>query len=174
MTLDLWINKKTWLVWKMKVESLRSSVLGLDWQKLTRKLTCPLKINGWKMYSLLKYSLYRGHSHSNCATRVSTCTKSKLLEIAVTRNQTFATGDVFRLYIDTFSEKTSLSRLKLWHELFPKRPRMLRYLGISMLEKWRSICNVKILLASECYFIIFLIAMFFSFLSLKDKLFTLN
>ncbi len=25
------------------------------------KLTCPLKINGWKMYSLLKWSLFRGH-----------------------------------------------------------------------------------------------------------------
>ena len=25
------------------------------------KLTCPLKINGWKMYSLLKQSLFRGH-----------------------------------------------------------------------------------------------------------------
>ena len=28
---------------------------------LTGKLTCPLKINGWKMYFLLKYSLLRGH-----------------------------------------------------------------------------------------------------------------
>ena len=26
------------------------------------KLTCPLKIDGWKMYSLLKWSLFRGHS----------------------------------------------------------------------------------------------------------------
>ena len=28
---------------------------------LPGKLTCPLKINGWKMYSLLKKSLFRGH-----------------------------------------------------------------------------------------------------------------
>ena len=28
---------------------------------LSRKLTCPLKINGWKMYSLLNQSLFRGH-----------------------------------------------------------------------------------------------------------------
>ena len=28
---------------------------------LSWKLTCPLKINGWKMYSLLKQSLFRGH-----------------------------------------------------------------------------------------------------------------
>ncbi len=28
---------------------------------LPRKLTCPLKINAWKMYFLLKY-LFRGHS----------------------------------------------------------------------------------------------------------------
>ena len=26
-----------------------------------RKLTCPLKINGWKMYFLLKQFLFRGH-----------------------------------------------------------------------------------------------------------------
>ena len=25
------------------------------------KLTCPLKIDGWKMYSLLKWSLFKGH-----------------------------------------------------------------------------------------------------------------
>ena len=29
---------------------------------LPGKLTCPLKINGWKMYFLLKWSLFRGHS----------------------------------------------------------------------------------------------------------------
>ena len=28
---------------------------------LPGKLTCPLKINGWEMYFLLKYSLLRGH-----------------------------------------------------------------------------------------------------------------
>ena len=28
---------------------------------LPGKLTCPLKINGWKMYFLLKQSLFRGH-----------------------------------------------------------------------------------------------------------------
>ena len=28
----------------------------------TRSITCPLKINGWKMYLLLKYSLFGGHS----------------------------------------------------------------------------------------------------------------
>ena len=26
-----------------------------------RKLTCPLKINGWKMYFQLNWSLFRGH-----------------------------------------------------------------------------------------------------------------
>ena len=30
-------------------------------QLLPRKLTCPQKINGWKMYFLLKWSLFRGH-----------------------------------------------------------------------------------------------------------------
>ena len=29
-------------------------------QILPKKLTCPLKINGWKMYFLLKQSLFRG------------------------------------------------------------------------------------------------------------------
>ena len=34
------------------------------------KLTCPLKINGWKMYFLLKWSLFRGHvSFQGCKTR---------------------------------------------------------------------------------------------------------
>ena len=28
---------------------------------LSGKLTCPLKINGWKMYSLLEQSFFRGH-----------------------------------------------------------------------------------------------------------------
>ena len=28
---------------------------------LPGKLTCPLKIHGWKMYFLLKWSLFRGH-----------------------------------------------------------------------------------------------------------------
>ena len=27
-----------------------------------RKITCPLKINGWKMHFLFKWSLFRGHA----------------------------------------------------------------------------------------------------------------
>ncbi len=47
---------------------------GLDQYEhlLPRKLTCPLKINGWKMYFLLKWSLFRGHvSFPGCKTRNS-------------------------------------------------------------------------------------------------------
>ena len=42
------------------------------WLKLLPwKLTCPLKIDGWKMYSLLKWSLFRGHvSFHGCIRNV--------------------------------------------------------------------------------------------------------
>ena len=33
----------------------------VSWNLLPWKLTCPLKIDGWKMYSLLEWSLFRGH-----------------------------------------------------------------------------------------------------------------
>ena len=36
-------------------------LLKIDRPTLAWKLTCPLKINGWKMYSLLKLSLFTGH-----------------------------------------------------------------------------------------------------------------
>ena len=36
------------------------------------KLTCPLKIDGWKMHSLLKWSLFRGHvSFQGCILFIS-------------------------------------------------------------------------------------------------------
>ena len=38
-----------------------SKLDGFGFMVLPWKLTCFLKINGWKMYSLLRYSLFRGH-----------------------------------------------------------------------------------------------------------------
>ena len=36
-------------------------LMACKWMLHPSKLTCPLKIDGWKMYSLRKWSLFRGY-----------------------------------------------------------------------------------------------------------------
>ena len=47
-------------------------LLELDHNILPGKLTCPLKINGWKMHFLLKLSLFRGHVSFQGCTHAKT------------------------------------------------------------------------------------------------------
>ena len=57
-TSQIWFQSKRWL----KVSGPIIQQHGTDILIYSPgKLTCPLKINGWKIYFLLKSSLFRGH-----------------------------------------------------------------------------------------------------------------
>jgi len=65
-----WILELAWdLKWNEGLDGCLVERLGCRWTMRRQKLgatplktnECPLKINGWRMYSLLKQSIFRGH-----------------------------------------------------------------------------------------------------------------
>ena len=64
---EVWVFHPPQKIRQDHVGSTFGSYLIIHW-----KLTCPLKIDGWKMFSLLKWSLFRGHvSFQGCNSLTS-------------------------------------------------------------------------------------------------------